>query len=371
MKRTRVKPVYLDTIVYQSRKGPKKSRKAAVQKEQPFSSQNIISGSNVKRNLYITFSVTLSISMLSTIHIVSSYMKDLVPFRPESDLVMKCESFPFQNSEIHIFTRINASIWKKNGRYESFFCIVNATSLAGKYLEGLQHFVCSRTAAGDRNDSARKEMRCCVVLLMEISMQPISHTQNCTEGTLFTYPQNPRKTNLNKYYHHFLCHSTEHGNFDTRTVCEFLDSNESAASFLHFQASYLTKVEDYMEKQRRMHCINISVLTLVIFALATLALYLGSQFFRESLNQCDVMQKICDATHFNRAEINQEKSQTQDLLYQMLPHSVADKLISGQQVEAETFEEVTIYFSDIVGFNDVALSATPIQIVNLLNSIYG
>ena len=29
------------------------------------------------------------------------------------------------------------------------------------------------------------------------------------------------------------------------------------------------------------------------------------------------------------------------------------------------------YFSDIIGFNDVALSAAPIQIVNLLNSIYG
>ncbi len=66
-----------------------------------------------------------------------------------------------------------------------------------------------------------------------------------------------------------------------------------------------------------------------------------------------------------------EKQKSEDLLNQMLPKSVAVKLIAGQTVNPDTFEEVTVYFSDIVGFNDIAITASPIQIVNFLNSLYG
>ncbi len=50
--------------------------------------------------------------------------------------------------------------------------------------------------------------------------------------------------------------------------------------------------------------------------------------------------------------------------------SVADKLKLGQSVEAEWFDGVTIYFSDIVSFTDLASDSTPMQIVALLNSLY-
>ncbi len=66
-----------------------------------------------------------------------------------------------------------------------------------------------------------------------------------------------------------------------------------------------------------------------------------------------------------------EKQKSEDLLNQMLPKSVAVKLIAGQTVFPDTFEEVTVYFSDIVGFNEIAITASPIQIVNFLNSLYG
>ena len=82
-------------------------------------------------------------------------------------------------------------------------------------------------------------------------------------------------------------------------------------------------------------------------------------------------EKTCSVLHLKYQQIVEEKEQFEQLLFQMLPISVAKKLIAGELVEAETFEEVTISFSDIVGFNDAALSASPIQIVNLLNSIYG
>ncbi len=50
--------------------------------------------------------------------------------------------------------------------------------------------------------------------------------------------------------------------------------------------------------------------------------------------------------------------------------SVAEALKAGRSMEGQTFDSVSLYFSDIVKFTNLSAGSTPMQVINLLNKLY-
>lgn len=80
--------------------------------------------------------------------------------------------------------------------------------------------------------------------------------------------------------------------------------------------------------------------------------------------------RLEDIVRERTRQLEEEKMKTDRLLEKMLPPSVANDLKVGKPVPAEHFAQVTIFFSDIVGFTSLAADSSPMQVVQLLNDLY-
>lgn len=70
-------------------------------------------------------------------------------------------------------------------------------------------------------------------------------------------------------------------------------------------------------------------------------------------------------------ELDNERNRSEKLLHNILPAAIADRLREGEETIAEIFPEVTVAFSDIVGFTELSANLGPHKTVQMLSEIFG
>ena len=103
---------------------------------------------------------------------------------------------------------------------------------------------------------------------------------------------------------------------------------------------------------------------------ATRDLILLSDQFKEDYSLTKQLEILTDKLKQTHRALAEEKQLTDELLYSVLPPSVANELRQKRPVKAEKFEMVTVMFSGIVDFSNICKNAKPMEIVQLLNDMY-
>lgn len=69
-------------------------------------------------------------------------------------------------------------------------------------------------------------------------------------------------------------------------------------------------------------------------------------------------------------ELRQQRQQADRLLVNILPYQIAQRLKLGTRTIAESFDEVSVLFADLVDFTAASGNMTPRQLVKILNEIF-
>lgn len=81
-------------------------------------------------------------------------------------------------------------------------------------------------------------------------------------------------------------------------------------------------------------------------------------------------ERLSSAEFQTRRKLRQEQKRSERLLLNILPPSIAERLLQQQQTIADSFAEVTVLFADIVGFTQLSTKLSPPELVNLLNQVF-
>ena len=102
----------------------------------------------------------------------------------------------------------------------------------------------------------------------------------------------------------------------------------------------------------------------ILIAVAVIFPVMGAVYLRSVTTMNAVITAYAGDMLVKSAELTFEKKRTDNLLVQMLPPAVASALTNNQPVPTESFESVSVYFSDIVDFESLVGCYEPLEVIN-------
>ncbi len=95
-----------------------------------------------------------------------------------------------------------------------------------------------------------------------------------------------------------------------------------------------------------------------------------STFLRARVGAALEKKRLRDREHTYLQELEIEQKRSEDLLLNILPKPIADRLKAGQEIIADFFPEATVMFADLVGFTSYSLQVSASELVDVLNEIF-
>jgi class 3 adenylate cyclase len=92
---------------------------------------------------------------------------------------------------------------------------------------------------------------------------------------------------------------------------------------------------------------------------------------RDEIGQlCTAFNGMVDELHQKNVVIENKNRENEELLLNVLPAPIANRLRGGEQRIADGFAEVTVAFADLVGFTELTSEMPPQEVVTLLNGLF-
>ncbi|KAK6626330.1 Head-specific guanylate cyclase [Polyplax serrata] len=82
------------------------------------------------------------------------------------------------------------------------------------------------------------------------------------------------------------------------------------------------------------------------------------------------MDKLKSSIEEANQAVDKEREKNVSLLHLIFPPDIAKRLWLGETIDAKAHDNVTILFSDIVGFTSICSTTTPFTVINMLEDLY-
>ncbi len=91
---------------------------------------------------------------------------------------------------------------------------------------------------------------------------------------------------------------------------------------------------------------------------------------RARISACLEKKRLRDQEQAYLKQLAEEEEKSQQLLLNILPQLIAERLKQGEKTIADSFEDVTVLFGDIANFTKLSANLSPAELVDILNRIF-